>query len=187
MARRDTARHSLDDGRPGHRLRQRCGELYDLNTDFTEADDLAARHPDKLKELQAAFDEEARRYNVFPLDDRMAGASTSQPTEPAGRVELHLTVPASAMFRRARDQHAPGLLDHGGGRALRPCRWRPRRDGWKDVGVVALCQDRATDLLLQLLQPGGLSGVLASPCRRAKARSASSSLPRRRVTASPQG
>jgi hypothetical protein len=48
-------------------------ELYDLNKDFTEADDLAARNPDKLKELQAAFDEEARRYNVFPLDDRMAG------------------------------------------------------------------------------------------------------------------
>ena len=48
-------------------------ELYDLSKDFSEAHDLAAQHPDKLKELQDAFDVEARKYNVFPLDDRMAG------------------------------------------------------------------------------------------------------------------
>ncbi|MCP3408129.1 sulfatase-like hydrolase/transferase [Bradyrhizobium sp. CCGB01] len=48
-------------------------ELYDLTKDFTQADSVAAQSPEKLKELQAAFDEEARKYNVFPLDDRMAG------------------------------------------------------------------------------------------------------------------
>jgi len=48
-------------------------ELYDLSKDFTQADDVAAQNPGKLKELLAAFDEEARKYNVFPLDDRMAG------------------------------------------------------------------------------------------------------------------
>lgn len=48
-------------------------ELYDLSKDFTEADDLAAKNPDKLKELQAVFDVEARKYNVLPLDDRMTG------------------------------------------------------------------------------------------------------------------
>ena len=48
-------------------------ELYDLTKDFTQADNVAAQYPEKLKELQAAFDEEARKYNVFPLDDRMAG------------------------------------------------------------------------------------------------------------------
>jgi arylsulfatase len=47
-------------------------ELYDLSKDFSEADDLAAKNPAKLKELQAAFDVEARKYNVFPLDDRFA-------------------------------------------------------------------------------------------------------------------
>ena len=46
-------------------------ELYEVAKDFSEADDVAARNPGKLKELQAAFDVEARKYDVFPLDDRM--------------------------------------------------------------------------------------------------------------------
>jgi arylsulfatase A-like enzyme len=45
-------------------------ELYHLDTDFSQATDLAAQNPQKLKELQAAFDVEARKYNVYPLDDR---------------------------------------------------------------------------------------------------------------------
>jgi arylsulfatase len=48
-------------------------ELYNITKDFTQADNIAAQNPEKLKELQAAFDEEARKYNVLPLDDRMAG------------------------------------------------------------------------------------------------------------------
>ena len=47
-------------------------ELYDVNNDFTEATDLAMQFPDRLKELQAAFDTEARKYDVYPLDDRFA-------------------------------------------------------------------------------------------------------------------
>ncbi len=47
-------------------------ELYNIDQDFSEADDLAAQNPEKLKELQAVFDEEAAKYNVFPLDDRFA-------------------------------------------------------------------------------------------------------------------
>ena len=47
-------------------------ELYDLTKDFSEATDLAKTEPGKLKELQAAFDTEARKYNVYPLDDRFA-------------------------------------------------------------------------------------------------------------------
>jgi arylsulfatase len=47
-------------------------ELYHVAEDFSQADDLAAQNPDKLKELQAAFDGEARRYDVYPLDDRFA-------------------------------------------------------------------------------------------------------------------
>lgn len=35
-------------------------ELYNVGEDFSQANDLAARFPDKLKELQAAFDVEAR-------------------------------------------------------------------------------------------------------------------------------
>jgi arylsulfatase len=46
--------------------------LYHIDSDFSQAEDLAARHPEKLKELQEAFLVEARKYNVLPLDDRVA-------------------------------------------------------------------------------------------------------------------
>ena len=45
-------------------------ELYDTNTDWSQAHDLAAEMPAKLEELKALFMEEARKYNVLPLDDR---------------------------------------------------------------------------------------------------------------------
>jgi arylsulfatase A-like enzyme len=45
-------------------------ELYDTNTDWSQAHDLAAEMPEKLDELKALFLEEARKYNVLPLDDR---------------------------------------------------------------------------------------------------------------------
>ncbi len=47
-------------------------ELYNIDEDFSQADDLAAANPDKLKELQALFLEEAEKYNVLPLDSRMS-------------------------------------------------------------------------------------------------------------------
>lgn len=47
-------------------------ELYNIEEDFSQADDLAAKYPDKLKELQALFLEEARKYDVLPLDPRFA-------------------------------------------------------------------------------------------------------------------
>ena len=42
-------------------------ELYDMRSDFGHANDLAAEHPDKLAELQALFDAEARKYDVYPM------------------------------------------------------------------------------------------------------------------------
>ena len=45
-------------------------ELYDTNTDWSQAHDLAAEMPEKLAELQQLWLEEARKYNVLPLDDR---------------------------------------------------------------------------------------------------------------------
>lgn len=44
-------------------------ELYNLNDDFNERNNFAAKYPDKLKELQNVFDAEARKYNVYPLKD----------------------------------------------------------------------------------------------------------------------
>jgi arylsulfatase len=45
-------------------------ELYDVSKDFSEYNNVAAQYPDKLKELQADFLTEAKKYNVLPLDDR---------------------------------------------------------------------------------------------------------------------
>lgn len=42
-------------------------ELYNLNDDYSQADDLAAKYPEKLKELEQLFDQEARRNQVYPL------------------------------------------------------------------------------------------------------------------------
>ena len=44
-------------------------ELYHLADDFSEGVDLAAQRPDKLAELKAVFDAEARKYDVYPLSD----------------------------------------------------------------------------------------------------------------------
>jgi len=45
-------------------------ELYDLGKDWSQADDLAAQMPDKLRDMQQRFTMQAEKYNVFPLDDR---------------------------------------------------------------------------------------------------------------------
>jgi arylsulfatase A-like enzyme len=45
-------------------------ELYHVDADFSQADDLAAKEPAKLKELQAIFLKEAERNHVLPIDDR---------------------------------------------------------------------------------------------------------------------
>ncbi len=47
-------------------------ELYNLDDDFSQANDLAKSNPEKLHELQDRFVEEAKKYDVFPLDPRFA-------------------------------------------------------------------------------------------------------------------
>ena len=44
-------------------------QLYNLNKDWTQANDLAANMSDKLRDLQQMFSIEATKYQVFPLDD----------------------------------------------------------------------------------------------------------------------
>ncbi len=45
-------------------------QLYNVNEDFSESNDLASSNPAKLKELQELFLKEAMKYNVLPIDDR---------------------------------------------------------------------------------------------------------------------
>ena len=61
-------------------------ELYNLTKDWTQNDDLAASNPAKLKEMQALFMTEARKYQVFPLDNSLATRMVVQrPSVTAGR------------------------------------------------------------------------------------------------------
>ena len=60
-------------------------EFYDLTKDFSQFDDLAAKEPAKLKELQDLFLVEAAKYQVFPLDNRVATRFGQQPSATAGR------------------------------------------------------------------------------------------------------
>ncbi|WP_431278685.1 arylsulfatase [Leifsonia poae] len=45
-------------------------ELYDIDRDFSEADDLAEEHPEKLRQLQELWWAEAARNHVLPVDTR---------------------------------------------------------------------------------------------------------------------
>jgi len=77
-------------------------ELYNVQEDPTQFDDLAAKMPEKVKEMEALFDSEAAKYNVLPLDNTtLARWNTPRPSLTAGRTVFtysgELTgVPASA-------------------------------------------------------------------------------------------
>jgi arylsulfatase A-like enzyme len=45
-------------------------ELYNMTEDFSQANDLAAKNPAKLKELQSLFMKEAAKNHALPIDDR---------------------------------------------------------------------------------------------------------------------
>jgi arylsulfatase A-like enzyme len=61
-------------------------ELYNLTEDYSEFNDLAAKMPDKLRELQELFLVEATKYNVFPLDNSvLPRLLAARPSATAGR------------------------------------------------------------------------------------------------------
>jgi arylsulfatase A-like enzyme len=61
-------------------------ELYNLTEDYSQYNDLAAKMPDKLKEMQALFVQEATKYNVLPLDNSsFARAIEPRPSATAGQ------------------------------------------------------------------------------------------------------
>jgi hypothetical protein len=61
-------------------------ELYNIAEDFSENNDLAAKMPDKLRQMQELFLVEASKYNVFPLDNSiLERIITPRPSATAGR------------------------------------------------------------------------------------------------------
>ncbi|WP_327209681.1 arylsulfatase [Rhizobium leguminosarum] len=64
-------------------------ELYNVNDDPTQFNDLAAKMPDKLKQMQDLFYSEAKKYNVLPLDNStLSRWNTPRPNLTAGRTEF---------------------------------------------------------------------------------------------------
>jgi len=83
-------------------------QLYNLNEDFTQSKDIADQHPDKVKELKALFIEEAKKFQVFPLDASVANRlGKPRPNITAGRSEFVYTHPMTGVPQG----DSPGLLN----------------------------------------------------------------------------
>jgi arylsulfatase A-like enzyme len=83
-------------------------ELYDLSNDWTQSDDVAAKYPDKLKELQAQFLKEAEKYQVLPLDSSVVSRIIApRPSLSAGRTSFAWTRPMTG----TPNGDAPSLLN----------------------------------------------------------------------------
>ncbi|MFD1706255.1 arylsulfatase [Siminovitchia sediminis] len=74
-------------------------ELYFLEEDIAEANDLAKEYPEKLQELIDLWWEEAKKYNVLPLNDKT--------------VELSSFIPPDSVTARKKFIYYPGLAHLG--------------------------------------------------------------------------
>ncbi len=80
-------------------------ELYDTSVDPSQAHDLAARHPELLRELQDLFLVQAARYRVFPLDDRVTERENPTVAGRVGLLEGRTTVTYHAGVRRLTEEN----------------------------------------------------------------------------------
>jgi arylsulfatase len=85
-----------------HPLDKDVWELYDVRADFSLANDLAAKNPKKLAEMQGVFMKEAERYHVLPIDDRvferLDAKLVGRPDLMAGRTSLTLAEGMTGMM-----------------------------------------------------------------------------------------
>lgn len=73
-------------------------ELYDLTKDWTQANDVSSKYPDKLKALQELFWIEAAKNQVLPLDSSvLQRLVTPRPNLTAGRTEFTYSAPISGI------------------------------------------------------------------------------------------
>ncbi len=89
-------------------LNNQTFQLYNLNTDWNQTSDIAAEHPEKVKNMRAMFLEEAKKYQVLPLNASVgARVAAQRPSLTAGRKELVYTRPMTGLPQG----DAPYLLD----------------------------------------------------------------------------
>jgi len=87
-------------GGPGNPdpLNNTTWELYDLTKDWTQSEDLAAKNPDKVKEMAKLFLEEAKKFQVLPLDGSFSTrALQPRPNITSGRSEFVYTMPMKGL------------------------------------------------------------------------------------------
>jgi len=73
-------------------------QLYDLSKSWNQSDDIAAQHPDKVAEMRKIFVEEAKKYQVFPLNASVgARVAAPRPSLTAGLNELVYTRPMTGV------------------------------------------------------------------------------------------
>jgi len=83
-------------------------ELYDLNKDWSQCDDVAAQYPQKVTEMKDLFLKEAKKYEVLPLDASVAARIVApRPNITAGRTEFVYTHPMTGLPQG----DSPFLLD----------------------------------------------------------------------------
>lgn len=83
-------------------------QLYNLNKDFSQSQDLAAKYPAKVKEMKKMFIAEAKKYQVFPMDASVAARIVApRPNITAGRTEFVYTHPMTGLPQG----DSPFLLD----------------------------------------------------------------------------
>ena len=133
-------------------------ELYDTSTDFAHATDVAAEHPDRLRELQLLFDREAREYNVYPLSDNIADllaaerpklVSGNKASYGPGTVRL---AEDAVLDIKNRSFSLVAEVENPDGSA----RGHPRDPGRRNGRVRAPGAERQTDVHLQLPRTGAV-------------------------------
>ena len=83
-------------------------ELYDVTHDWTQFDNVAAKYPDKVKEMDKLFWEEAAKYQVMPLDATFATRIvTPRPSLATGRTSFTW----SGEITGTPNGDAPSILD----------------------------------------------------------------------------
>jgi arylsulfatase len=83
-------------------------ELYDLSKDWTQYENVAAKYPDKLKELERLFWVEANKYQVLPLDASCATRIVApRPNLASGRTQFTW----SGKITGTPNGDAPSILD----------------------------------------------------------------------------
>ena len=87
---------------PRRPLKDDVWELYDVRSDFSLADDLAAKNPTKLAEMQVLFMQEAEKHHVLPIDDRVferaLAEAVGRPDLMSGRTSLTLAEGMTGMM-----------------------------------------------------------------------------------------